>query len=740
MELVVKIEPSKERERLLSDGVEKVFGGMEKLAWGKLPLEKKIAIFDQWKELIPNLGVGDYVWLARDEKGDVLLMDNVNRLKDEEQIVVAEELLKDVQGQVKLVRYLGNFWGLGNEQVQKLINADSNHARMVVECLDNLEKVDCNNLAELMLSKGRGDVILSNIEKFCGSIKPQEIIERLYKTGDIPTIIKYLGDSNGDQVAIIDRLLRDGRMEETGTSLMYLKESLTMEHALALIRGGFGYYFLPNRDKFVGCNNEVVLEEMKKIGFFSGVVTIAEELGIENYSGLVLEMVNERGMSLDTVIGNLEGLRHLDSRVLEMLVQNKSEFDLVLLSLSSFARFSFESASLIVKLREVVTSLVISGEVDRQIYLDFNAMMLPEVTADQKWFLGKEWGFEDEKLVELWLDTGRFEDLNVVVSDNQKVGELMLRDVKWVKRVRGLLRHYHRFGEFGKVAAFEKLVRGFFPELAEEIKDSFPVEPNHESVPEEAVEREWYKPIELDPRIYRFYLEEGLLNEIVMMRLKGKNPWGNQEDLEFVESSDRLNFSRLERSLEKSSDLLFFFLRRYLLKAVGGELEHQRQFLVTKRLYVEDVDSVDMVLGGTSDQIRDYFVRAYRSFLDRGWMRSKIEERIEYGGKLWAEIASLGNWIWTEGAVDKKSFFIDRAVDLEHNNGHIFDKDLVHVKYAPDKFRKFLNHKKKGDVNFESELEFGLGAGYILAEDADEYRRLYRRLMKAPVRTKLGGD
>lgn len=742
-ELVVGTEPDKERKKLLSDGVKEVFGGMEKLAWGKLPLEKKIAMFDRWKGMVPDLGVGDYVWLAQDERGDVMLMDNVNRLKDKEQIVVAEELLKDFGGRTKLVRYLGNFWGLENEQVQKLIDVNSSYAKTVVECLDNLEKVDCGKLAEFILSNGRGNLILSGIEKFRGSVKPLEIIERLYQTGDVQAILIYLGESNGDQSTVVDRLMKDGRIEEVGANLRYLKVPLTMEYALALIKSGFGYYFLPHRDKFVDCSNETVLEAMKEVGFFSGVVILAEELGIEDSSALVLEMVNERGMSLDKVINNLGGLRHLDSRVLEMLIQNKSDFDLVLLSLSSFARFSLESASLVVRLREVVTSLVISGRVDEQIYLGFNAQMSSEVTVDQKWHLGKEWGFDDEKLIELWLDTGRFGDLKIVVGDNQKVSELMSGDAKWVKRERGLIRHYYRFGEFEKVAAFENLVREFFPELAEEIRNSFPVEPTHESVLAEEMERGWYEPIELEPQIYRFYLEESLVNEIAMTRLKGKNPWGSHEDLEFVESSDRFNFSRLERSLEKSSALLFFFLRRYLLKAVSGELKHQRSNLTVKRLYVEDVDPVDMILDGNSNQVRDYFVRAYRSFLDRGWAKSGIikeTQRVDYGGKLWAEIASLGNWIWTGGAVDKKSFFIDRAVDLEHNNGHIFDKDLVHVKYDPDKFRKFLNHKKLGDTDFESELEFGLSAGYILSEEADEYRRLYRRLMKAGIRVRLGGD
>ena len=74
-----------------------------------------------------------------------------------------------------------------------------------------------------------------------------------------------------------------------------------------------------------------------------------------------------------------------------------------------------------------------------------------------------------------------------------------------------------------------------------------------------------------------------------------------------------------------------------------------------------------------------------------------------YGGQKWAEIAKFGASYGTKGISD--GFFVDHAIDLEHNGGNVFDKcqamNVVKLGYDFSElrdFRDFLDWKFEANV------------------------------------------
>lgn len=742
-----------ERKGELARSVFVTLGGMNESTWRDLPIEEKTKLFDRWKGNLGDLEDGDYLWLARNDSG-FMLMDNLYRVEPKIQIAIADELLKDFGGQLKLNAYLQCFDGLESRHMLNLIEASPLFLPKVIRYLDDFKSPDYEKLKDTTLLNRRGDLILSNFDKFKGHIKLDEVVdrmismkqfdgilkssykfdqdtnlrdieERIYVAGGGKELLGHLGRNGRDQTALINRLVADGRIKEIAKGLGSIREKLDGEVAMAIIDSGDVSAFVRAKEKFVNLDKERVLKALKEKGGLAAILEMADDLGITDHSGLVVEMLG-MGMEMETLAANLDYLRGLDSKIMNKFIKSQDRLGQVLGHLSSFSDINYEAGMALMELvRDAGDEF--GREPDWIYYGDLCRSLDKDVSLDQRWELGKISGLDDAGVLTVWIRQSRYSDIEKLLEIRPEIRKEMLEDQGWIKRSRPLLWHYKKLGEYSQIDSFIRLVKSVSPDVASKIEDDFGIKDDVDRPKEFMTSVEWYGEMILEPMIYKFYLEEMIKVE-VSRRFMGKSPWGNPEEKEFSNLGDRIDFEQLEAT----SNILFGFVRNYIVKAVNHELKHQKQYMNNWAFYVEDLDPVSFVQEADSSEIRNYFVRATRSFRS-DWMTGG------FGGHPWSEVAKLGRWIWTGEASDKKRFFVDRAIDMQHNFGHIFDKDKAKIKYDENRLKVMLEFKKECD-DVDEMLAFGLEHEYITENDVRGYLLRMKRLSKAGVRVKLGGE
>jgi len=219
--------------------------------------------------------------------------------------------------------------------------------------------------------------------------------------------------------------------------------------------------------------------------------------------------------------------------------------------------------------------------------------------------------------------------------------------------------------------------------------------------------RELYEPFSLEKAIIEFYSSLGLFYELEdfkkAMEPSFRNPTG--EELVFKEKIVLQDYlvefkNTLTRNINR--------IREYLVRAVISELSHQDQ--VSNKYFVRipyefsDVD--DFMSRATDEQIRSFLVSAQAVFSRPMWKRN-------YGGVLWKNISKVALDLWLEEDFKKLIIHADRAFQLEHNTGMVFDKDkniqlnearvrnLLDIKFScsdleelPIIFKRYVKDKK----------------------------------------------
>jgi hypothetical protein len=136
-----------------------------------------------------------------------------------------------------------------------------------------------------------------------------------------------------------------------------------------------------------------------------------------------------------------------------------------------------------------------------------------------------------------------------------------------------------------------------------------------------------------------------------------------------------------KKVIEKRMQKLFDQIKIYLLYAVLNELSNRLSLFKWDHLektrvsemygnyaeeYYENLFGT-LIDGGDTTKISQALSKAEKLFLKR-----RLFSR-SYGGQLWTNIASLANEMWKRDTFD--TTLIDRAIQLEHNTGSVFNKN-----------------------------------------------------------------
>lgn len=175
--------------------------------------------------------------------------------------------------------------------------------------------------------------------------------------------------------------------------------------------------------------------------------------------------------------------------------------------------------------------------------------------------------------------------------------------------------------------------------------------------------------------LVNFYLYQYL--SILINKIKA-NPNFNS----YLEFSHKMVIKKVEDIVSKNREMLFQYFKQYFITVVCTELDFQSVSINRCRLEVNP----SFVYKYYSDkQIKDFFNSASRLF-------SSDPFNEVYGGRPWSQIARLAYDFWNQE--DASDILIDHALNVEHHNGGIFDKDKL-VLSNEDSLKFFLDMKSE---------------------------------------------
>lgn len=239
---------------------------------------------------------------------------------------------------------------------------------------------------------------------------------------------------------------------------------------------------------------------------------------------------------------------------------------------------------------------------------------------------------------------------------------------------------------------------------------------------------ESYGEVDVSKEAIKFYLAEWMNYRIRALENRLENPGKEEgengkwlESLEFSHLRDRIEFSKLNSVRIDAVRRTFSWMQKYLAVAVNSELRHQN-LIEGKKPILGEVETLDIFSGPiTPEQVRIQLKVAEHLFENYQWQRS-------FGGKKWAEIARLALKAWSIETEDinMQAWIIDRAFDIQHNTGSIFDKDPNHIK-SDSSFRLLLD-AKFGAKSEKGLIEFGETSKLLDPEDVKMYEDAFESI------------
>jgi len=241
---------------------------------------------------------------------------------------------------------------------------------------------------------------------------------------------------------------------------------------------------------------------------------------------------------------------------------------------------------------------------------------------------------------------------------------------------------------------------------------------------------EGYGVVDVSKEAITFYLAEWMNYRIKIIENHLENPGREEgenggwlESLEFSRLRDRIEFSELNGVRADAVQRTFSWMQKYLAVAVNSELRYQN-LIKGRKPILGEVETLDIFSTPTTpEQIRVQLRVAEHLFENYQW-----EER--YGGKKWAEIARLALKAWSIEAEDinMQAWVIDRAFDIQHNAGSIFNKDQDHIK-SDSNFRLLLDAKFGAKSEYDL-IAFGETVGLLGAEEVKIYMDAFGSIEK----------
>jgi len=249
-----------------------------------------------------------------------------------------------------------------------------------------------------------------------------------------------------------------------------------------------------------------------------------------------------------------------------------------------------------------------------------------------------------------------------------------------------------------------------------------------------------YEPTDVSVEATKFYLSEWINYKLVVLRHfmdeptrkeKAEYLWG--EPLEFSKMGDRIRFSELNNLRTETVQDIFNWVQKYLVLAINRELRYQPATTGDGGSLLGKVGEINLFEIPTNpEEIRLNLRCAEYAFANFTWKQ-------QLGGSRWAEIAQVAQLAWSDGIteVTEQARILDIVFDLEHNNGHIFDKDPERIT-GTSQLKPVLDNKFRAQ-SYRDVLEYGKNTGLLSDKDVRTFGKAFDTLEEldhAPTRAR----
>lgn len=283
-----------------------------------------------------------------------------------------------------------------------------------------------------------------------------------------------------------------------------------------------------------------------------------------------------------------------------------------------------------------------------------------------------------------------------------------------------------------------ELLKSAEVEIPEGVREA--VEKSLNATRNERTHEERFALINLPREAFRFYIAESLLADLNMFEHVMENPNAKDpitrlvaEARELRDIRDRAKLTGVRHKLDSQIDDSYTWMKEYLFCAVRSEMRHQDGIFASQaEIGTSIYAGKNFVRERSPEEVRLYLKRSSIKFSQPGWSS-------QFGGKSWARISDLAYQAWlpdTQENTQKKAYIIDRAFDMEHNTGNIFDKDVRLERRS--RLNSVLDFKFTART-VEELIDHALAQKYISAEEAQDYRTMkgvIDSLYSLPTRTK----
>jgi len=229
-------------------------------------------VFANWR-LFPDFRPGPAVaeMMLAQEKGDLrsLLVQNLGLFEGIDRIAIGKQL-SDSDSWRLVVTYYNKFPGLrlGVELANKM-TADPQAHVLLVHNLDNFEDIDRNKIAEQVITKGNGQLILENLAKFPDFVLGPDIAEQFLITNNASLLVENLDMFTGiDRADLAQKLFK--RIYDSGVLLDNYEKfpdfNFDLAAAQEFTRWGHLGKVIYNINAFVGVDRKAIADILFNTG------------------------------------------------------------------------------------------------------------------------------------------------------------------------------------------------------------------------------------------------------------------------------------------------------------------------------------------------------------------------------------------------------------------------------------------------------------------------------------------
>ncbi|HLC69602.1 MAG TPA: hypothetical protein VJH75_00975 [Patescibacteria group bacterium] len=587
--------------------------------------------------------------------------------------------------------------------MKKFEDRDKESGDMVSKYIDDGNTLVCDiqeipvelhsAIAHKLIDSGQVSLFVENLDKFEG-LDHKVIVQRLMDSGQGITVLENLDKFQGVNHTELARwLIEKGKGYLVVENIGKLEVSNHTEIVYSLILNGLSIKVVDNLEKFKGVNHtELALRliDQKKSFIVARLLYKFKDLGLEIARKL---LENNKG---STVAIYLRHFKILNSEIAHKLIEGGQGL-------------------------AVARNLDRFDSIDSVDMEDMKKISIKSIDRDEITYLLDSWRFQsiinfiqvagEEQFIRLFGEDIYGEFTKIIDDLMKSHNKVLLQQVLYIC-------------ELLHVSIDNELESKLLPILNDaEIQEY----------------RSLYKDIHVNDEIIEFYVNNYLLAEVDMLgggmtNIASAGGVLQREDQEFS-FRDKVRVLDTKRTIEDQVSQMFEWMRQYLFNAVTLELSSQynsvRSSLDPDR---EVVCNINLEQTST-EEIRLYIHQAIARFHEDGWTAA-------YGGEKWAAIAETVYAMWQDDiSFAQKTALIDHVIDLEHNNGMLFNKDPENLKFEEDRGKRILDKKRdnKGSVTELLDMLEEETTNQDLVSRLRERVKAVEHLKKAPTKA-LGSD